>query len=409
MAFVIRHDVPAGMTAMLATMAGQATGEEKRRQAQLQRSAAMSQTAARIGASRDMQVQRLDEAARQQHESIQARAEAQQQQIEAVSARAHQTAEYAKDRMAYGAGLQEELEEQKFGRAMEKMEVEANQQAQQFEWKMDVTAKKLQNEARRNLTFLSSPEATKLFDSGQIRQLTQQAELQIRNPIRTPVAREPQPDDNLVDSQGNPVKFNQVFTDDAGDRVSYEIGSRGQVVRQIHTPYRYSQQYLEAKMVQEQEQALGDIDQKRREYAGKLMEKPVPTYDASGEGTGETRMLEFSEAMKRARYVYPIQAPSKEQSEADRQQQIETQQAKDAEIESAIREPVNMWAWIQAWDVRLTPAEEKLPRNEGQARAFARELRKRQKAGQEISADMIPAIKESFLIIEREKSYAKTR
>jgi len=225
----VRHDVPVALSGGLAALAGTAQAQIKDQEDQRQRG--------RIAMQLDAQAQR-------QHQQIQAAAQGQQRTIEAAAERQHQNAEYAKDRIAYQAGLETELGEQKFLQEIEKKEEEARIQADQWEFKMDTTAKKQQNKYRQILNYLKTPEAAERFSPEELKSLTNEATFKFYDTPLSQYRKEPQADDNLFDDEGNNVKFNQVFTDSEGDRVYYTMSSRGYPTREVQTPYRYTKGYL---------------------------------------------------------------------------------------------------------------------------------------------------------------------
>ena len=284
MPIVVRHDVPVAASAGLAALAGTVQAQIKgREEGNIRERLAMQ-----LRAQAQRQAQQLDAAARQQHKSIQARAAGQQQQIEAASAQAHQQAEYAKDQLGLRAGLQEELQDQKFSQEIERMELQARTQAEQFEWTMDITAQKRQNQVRRELAWLQSPEAREHYEEDEIAFMVGEANRSLRNPNKTPSVKKPEWGDNLTDGQGNQVQPMERFKTIDGGYAHYELSARGTPTLKHDLKPNETMEYLEIKAEQEVAIKLAEVDQKRREYAGKLMEKPVPVME-DGEDTGKTR------------------------------------------------------------------------------------------------------------------------
>lgn len=193
MPITVRHDVPIAASAGLAALAGTAQAQIREREE------------ARVRGRLTMQ---LDSQAQRQHAQIQAAAEGQQRQIEAASAQQHENAELAKDRIAYQAGLSQELSEQKFLQEMEGMEERARTEANQWEFKMDTAAQKRQNEYRSVLSYLNSTEAAERFDANELESLRKEATFGLYNTPLSQYHKEPDVlNDGLPEEQHNGTLF----------------------------------------------------------------------------------------------------------------------------------------------------------------------------------------------------------
>lgn len=275
-----------------------------------------------------------------------------------------------------------------------------------FEWKLDITAKKRQNEARRTLSYVDSPEGRDRFNEREREIISQQAMQEILRPSKTPYLKEPDVlNDGLPPEQQNGAAFQH----ESGAWGSYKIDrSSGRRFFDPSVQYKDTPEgiALAAQIKQ------GDA---RTALAAKLYGQPVPVLDASGEDKGLTRPRTFEEAMGEAAKFYPTEeeraqqaAPTISAEEIDaRQQQIEAFKAEEFAREEALENPRELIGWSRAMVSNQTEAERKMPGFEGLARAFMRAVRRKQKAGRPIPPEMTPAIQEALAIMERAKSNAK--
>lgn len=374
MGFEVRHDVPFAQSAGLAALAGTAAFQEKTRD----QAAKTTRLAMQLGRRADMQ-----------HQSIEAAAQRQQQQIEAASAQAHQQAEYAKDQIGLRSGLQEELQDQKFSQEIERMEIDAQQKAQQWEWKLDVTAKKKQNEYRRVLAQLNDSEAMAElgFDVDEVETLKRQTWSNLQSVELSPTMKEPQLGDNLQDSQGNVVGLNVEFLDEVtGDRKTWEIGSRGQPTLRTTGPYKDSKEYLTAKAEQER------VD-KRRE---KREAERVKLMTTEFQPMREAKVVPWGLDIKAG-----AEGPKRLRTREEADVILDNMFGSDPDVEDAAapiaapeglsipeRDPneaaLNSFMY-RTRNIPLTKVEKDLPPIVGKAQAFLAKVKKLQDTGKDIS------------------------
>lgn len=302
--------------------------------------------------------------------------------------------------------LEEDAAESAFERDMELQQQEQQSQMDQFEWKLDITTKKKQNEARRSLAYLDSPEGRERFNEREREIIGQQAMQEILRPSKTPYLKEP---DVLNDGLPPEQQNGALFEHESGAWGSYKIDrSSG---RRFFDP---SVQYKDtpAGITQAAQIKRGET---RTALAAKLFGQPVPVLDASGEDTGATKPRSAEDAWRAAYDFYPTEQMQQEQAaptisaeEIDtRQQQIEAFKAEEIAREEALRNPRELIGWARNVAGPLTEAERKMPFPVGVARSFMREVRRRKKAGRQIPSAMSPAIREALAIIEQAKSNAK--
>lgn len=379
----VRHDT--ALEALAATgLAGAALGAGRgATEAQLSRSAQIAQTAARIGAARDMQVRQLG-----------AQRDMQMEQIEAQADRQKEAADTAYARTALAAGLQEEIQEQQFDNELEKMQEAARVQADQ--WEIQYTTQQRQeitkfNNARQMISRDTrfSPEekeaALRLID---LQQANIEPSMMPRDPNKPQFAEGQEPGAPFIHSE-------------TGATLTTVIGSSGQPELKLLVRPDQTIEYLQEKIKAEQADAervrQEKLEDERRKYEITLETRKIPEMVEAVEGgflgygateagpTGGERFLTLDE--RRA-------LSEKHFGSRPQEQQVEPQIPA-----GRLGVPRKLISWSRGMDVRVTGADADLPGFVGIARAFLREVQSRTQKGERISPNMTPAIQEARAIL----------
>lgn len=368
MAIEVRHDIPAGMTALAGALAGRGVAAERELESRRQ--------AGRLAVQLDAQQTR-------QTQELSARRGMQMAQIEAQADRDKEAADTAYARTALAAGLEGKIQEQQFDNQMESLQEGARVKANQFEYQF--TTKQRQEIAKFN-------DARQMINSNSAFSLEEREAalraIDLQQAGITPSMVPADPDKPQFTKGREPGK---TWRDEAGNwMVSPPDGSEPKLILRNNQTQehfdRMHQQTMELKVMELRAKREADIAKMRMDLA----KEEVGVRGPGGEITGETKLRydrsQIDDIMERA-------LGSQESAPAGEQDAAAKPKWED--------KPRELIGWSRGIGAQRTKAEADLPEFVGLAQAFMRRVRSKVKSGGKISPDMSEAIQEAQAILSQ--------
>lgn len=358
MPITVRHEPSAGVTGLAAVMTGAGAADT----AQHQRSAQIAQTAATLGARRDLQIQQ-----------IQAQRVAQERDIEARAELQKAAAQDAEERLVLNAGLQQDYQEQQFKDELSRVREAAKLRAKQFEYEYTVDQKRqLAEYNRARQTVMSSRDLDEREKEAALRAIDlQQAEIE-----PSAIPRDPS---------------KPIFPDGQGIGESWISESGAAVTRDAQG---------ELKLLQREDQSAAyQRDKLEADFRSKVLEIRTELATGYTEFRDKTGQLKSRPRSKEEvdQLAETILAPFR-QTEQQQAPQPEPTARPPGEGDFPMTPQLAHWA--QGLGVKPTESERGLPEAVAYAQAMLRKASEMDRRGEDVQ-HMWPVIQEAAAILRR--------